>query len=147
MGLREFYLVLISALLHASWNLLTKQSRKPMVFAVLLSGTTALGLLLTLPFFRLGDIPAAAWPSLAGSVVVHALYFYFLVEAYAAADLSLVYPICRSTPAFLPLLAIPLFGESLTPRACARGSDCERSLPPYGFGSVWLTARRGLRVG
>jgi drug/metabolite transporter (DMT)-like permease len=36
-------------------------------------------------------------------------------RAYQEADLSLVYPIIRSTPAFLPLIAVPLLGEPVSP--------------------------------
>ena len=36
------------------------------------------------------------------------------VAAYQEADLSLVYPIIRSTPAVLPLIAVPLLGESVS---------------------------------
>jgi drug/metabolite transporter (DMT)-like permease len=45
----------------------------------------------------------------------HALYLYWMSRAYEHGDLSLVYPIARSTPAFLPLVAVPLFGEELRP--------------------------------
>ena len=41
-------------------------------------------------------------------------------RAYEHGDLSLVYPIARSTPAFLPLVAVPLFGEVLHPLGAAR---------------------------
>src|SRR5262249_51096439 len=36
-------------------------------------------------------------------------------RAFEHGELSLVYPIARSTPAFLPLVAVPLFGEALRP--------------------------------
>jgi drug/metabolite transporter (DMT)-like permease len=36
-------------------------------------------------------------------------------RAFERGDLSLVYPITRSTPAFLPLIAVPLLGETLHP--------------------------------
>ena len=35
-------------------------------------------------------------------------------RAYQHGDLTLVYPITRSTPAFLPLIAVPLIGESIS---------------------------------
>ena len=38
---------------------------------------------------------AEAWPWLLSSVVIHAFYYYFLLQAYAHGDLSFVYPIAR----------------------------------------------------
>ena len=71
----------------------------------------------------------------------------------SARELSLVYPIVRSTPALLPLLAVPLLGEtpSLARRGSAsrswsaasgsctaRGSRCARSRAP-ALRYAWLT--------
>ena len=52
---------------------------------------------------------------LVGSALTHACYGLWLSRAYAHADMSLVYPIARSTPAFVPLIAVPLLGESVSP--------------------------------
>ena len=49
---------------------------------------------------------------------MHALYFYWMSRAFEHGDLSLVYPIARSTPAFLPLVAAPLLGERFIRVAC-----------------------------
>jgi drug/metabolite transporter (DMT)-like permease len=44
--------------------------------------------------------------------VAHGLYGYWLALALERADLTLAYPIVRSTPALLPLLAVPVLGET-----------------------------------
>jgi drug/metabolite transporter (DMT)-like permease len=111
---REITLVLLSALLHAMWNLSTKGSRNPVAFAMVLSAITVVGLVALLPFFELGEIPWPAWRVLMASAVFHALYFFCLSKGYQSGDLSLVYPIARSTPAFVPLVAVPLLGETLS---------------------------------
>lgn len=48
------------------------------------------------------------------SGIVHCFYWYFLSRAYEDGDLSHVYPIMRSSPAIVFLLAITLLGEKVT---------------------------------
>jgi drug/metabolite transporter (DMT)-like permease len=61
------------------------------------------------------EVPAPVWALLAASAVTHSVYAYSLSRSYAHGDLSLVYPIVRSTPAFVPLIAVPLLGEVVSP--------------------------------
>ena len=111
----ELLLVLASALLHAIWSAWIKGSRNPLAFNLLQAVLSVIAALLILPFFDLTEIPTAVWQLTAATGVAHGLYFYFMSRAYQEADLSLVYPIIRSTPAFLPLFAVPLLGESISP--------------------------------
>ena len=115
MSVPEIVMVLISALLHAGWSATIKGTRSPLAFNVVQKiGMVALGVAL-LPFFDLGELSPRAWLILAGTGVAHGLYLWFLGAALERADLSLAYPIIRSTPAFLPFIAVPLLGDSLTP--------------------------------
>jgi len=66
-----------------------------------------------IPLVSLGEVPRVVWIVLAGTGIGHALYMYFMSRAFRVADLSLVYPIARSTPAFLPFFAVPLLGEHI----------------------------------
>jgi uncharacterized membrane protein len=59
-------------------------------------------------------LSARFWWLMAATGLAHAVYLYGLSLAFAGGDLSLVYPIARSTPAFLPLVAVPLAGERLS---------------------------------
>jgi len=111
----ELLLVLASALLHAVWSAAIKGSRDPLAFNLLQSAVAVIAALLILPLFELDEIPTVVWQLTAATGIAHGLYFYFMSRAYQEADLSLVYPIIRSTPAFLPLIAIPLLGESVSP--------------------------------
>lgn len=108
-------LVLLSALLHASWNTAAKASGNPTAFMLAMEGSS---LLIFLPVLLLGfhpsEIPGGVWWLLAATGATHALYGYSLSRGYAHGDLSLVYPIARSTPALVPLVAIPLLGESIS---------------------------------
>ena len=107
-------LVLVSALLHAIWSALIKESRDPLAFN-LLQVAPFVPLVLAIPFVvDLGAVPLEAWRMLAASCVIHAFYVYWMARALEGAELSVVYPIMRSTPAFLPLVAVPLLGESLS---------------------------------
>ncbi len=107
-------LVLTSALLHAWWSVSIKSSGNPLCFNLLQSWVVPLALLGIAPFVSFAEISSTTWALLAATGLVHALYLYWMSRAYEHGDLSLVYPIARSTPAFLPLLAVPLLGESIS---------------------------------
>jgi drug/metabolite transporter (DMT)-like permease len=107
-------IVLLSALLHAGWSIAIKESRDALAFNLLQVLGTAPVALLMLWWIGPSQVPPATWPLLAATGVAHALYFYWLSRSYTLADLSLVYPIARSTPALLPLVAVPLLGESIS---------------------------------
>lgn len=106
--------MLASALLHASWSVSIKSSPDPLCFNLLQCWLTPLMLLALVPLVDFGEIPALTWGLLVATGVVHALYMYWMSRAYEHGDLSLVYPIARSTPALLPLVAVPLLGESIS---------------------------------
>ena len=57
-------------------------------------------------------MPAAAWPFLVATSVVHAVYFYVLGRAYGSGEFSLVYPIARGLGvALVPLAAFFFLDE------------------------------------
>jgi len=118
-GSDAFALVIASALLHAWWSVSIKGSRDPLVFNALQTALPVAGLFAALPAVDLAEIPPRAWACLAATTVCHAGYFWWLSRAYEHGDLTLVYPIARSTPAFLPLAAVPLLGERLSPAGVA----------------------------
>jgi uncharacterized membrane protein len=109
-------LVLISALIHSSWNFFTKRGNWPLEFFfwVFLGGT-----LLFLPFFfALSDFPALLfqvpskfWYLSMLSGFIQTIHFICLIEAYRVGDLSLVYPMSRSAPLFTLIWAILFIGE------------------------------------
>ncbi len=111
----EFSLVLLSGLLHASWNAATKGSQTPTAFLLAME---AVSLVLFVPMLVLGfdlrEVPRAVWELVMVSAVIHGFYAYWLTRAYAHTQLSIAYPIVRSTPAFVPFVAVPLFGESIS---------------------------------
>jgi len=104
--------VLGAALLHASWNALVKASPDKELDTVGLAASAGIVALLLAPFLA---IPArASWPWLAGSGVVHILYFIFLAGAYRWGELSYTYPIMRGGgPMIVALVGAFALGEVL----------------------------------
>lgn len=114
MALPALLLVLLSAFLHASWNAAAKDSHNPAAFLFLVDLAASALLAPCLLFMRLADIPAELWLLIVATAVAHGFYSWSLTRAYEEGDLTVVYPISRSTPAFVPFLAVPLLGEELT---------------------------------
>ena len=100
-------LVLVSTLLHASWNILAKRSSAtPALFPRVLLAITIPGLLFALPAeWRGAALLPHLWPLLLATGAFQAAYFLGLTMAYRAGDLSLVYPLVRA----LPVLLVGLF--------------------------------------
>ena len=108
-------IVLLSAFLHAAWSAAIKSATSPLAFNVIQALVATPLCLAGLLLFELGDLSPAALAWLAATSIAHAVYYYWLSRALARADLTLAYPIIRSTPALLPLLAIPILGEVPSP--------------------------------
>src|SRR5580704_15503627 len=112
-------LLLMAALMHASWNALLKsdQSDRLATFGVIMTTGTVMGLC-AVPF--LPWIEPAAWKYLATSVAIHVLYYTFLLKAYSYGDLSHTYPIARGLgPLLVALVSGRLIGEHLRPQDIA----------------------------
>ena len=106
-------LLLLSASLHALWNLLLKRSQEKYIamgWQVIISGVFAFILLLFV-----GLPPRSMWIFALVSMTLEAIYFILLSNAYTDNDFSLVYPIARGTaPAFLMIWSILFLHEELT---------------------------------
>jgi drug/metabolite transporter (DMT)-like permease len=106
-------LLLAAALMHASWNAILKsdQSDRLATFGVIMTTGTVMGLC-AVPF--LPWIEPAAWKYLASSVLIHVLYYTFLLKAYSYGDLSHTYPIARGlAPLLVALVSGRFIGEHL----------------------------------
>ena len=106
-------LVLAAALFHSCWNALTKRAGDQLAFLCLAVGVASvLFLPVTLWSLPPGGVPAAAWPFVVATVVLHALYFLALGRSYRSGEFSLVYPVARGLGvALVPLLAVVFLGE------------------------------------
>jgi drug/metabolite transporter (DMT)-like permease len=99
-------IVLLAAVLHASWNLVVKASRDRLVAAWM---QNTIGALLFVPVLVVQGLPTAQWRPLAVSAVLHLGYSLTLVGGYDRGDLSVVYPIARGTAPLLVTAGAALF--------------------------------------
>ncbi|WP_417597545.1 EamA family transporter [Oceanospirillum sp.] len=99
-------LVLISACLHAGWNLIGKQQSPSQAFFVI---STFFGVLLLSPWLWLNPVALPDWNHpfwlwLIFSGFFQAIYLTGLARAYKSGDLSVSYPLARALPVvFVPL--------------------------------------------
>jgi len=116
MSLPVFMLVMISAVLHASWNLATKKVSGSL-------GAVCIGLctasLLTLPFAIYlvvsEGLPLPSAPYIAATGIVHAFYFYYIGRGYQIGDISTVYPLSRGLGVMgTAFVATAVLGESIS---------------------------------
>lgn len=89
-------IVLASSALHACWNFAARKASGR--FGVVWLGLAGASLL-ALPLTRsLWDAPTlAAFPYMAATATLNAVYFYTLAKAYSLGDLSEVYPVARGS--------------------------------------------------
>jgi drug/metabolite transporter (DMT)-like permease len=105
-------LVLLAALLHASWNALLKSSGDRLSSLAVMTIGAGLG---AVPLILLTPLPhAAAWPYILLSGALHTGYNLFLIRAYRIGDFSQSYPIARgSSPMLVAIGAALLVGERM----------------------------------
>jgi drug/metabolite transporter (DMT)-like permease len=107
-----FVAVLAAAACHAGWNAVIKGGGDPLLTTAIVTICAGIVGLLLVPFVGLPD--PAAWPWVAASVAVHALYFGALIEAYRYGDLGQIYPIARgSAPLMTAAATTAIIGERI----------------------------------
>ncbi len=119
-------LVLFSAFIHATWNLLAKRVEGGTAFLWLVyvcSAAVYAPLAIVVILVARPSVGLAGLAFMGGTVLLHTAFFAFLTAGYRAGDLSLVYPIARATgPLGATLGAIVLLSERPTPLALAGGA-------------------------
>lgn len=105
-------IVLLSATLHAGWNVAVRAAGdRRRESALVLGGGTVLAIVL-LPF--LPALPLACWPYVLVSAVTNGIYFILIAEAYAHGGVALAYPLMRGVAPMVTLIAAwLLLGEAL----------------------------------
>lgn len=105
-------LVLCSAALHATWNLIVKRTPDKLLSAWM---TILVAPLLLWPVWFWTGLPQrGAWRIIAVSGVLHTLYNVALAAAYERGHLSIVYPVARGlAPVLVALAAAVFLGERL----------------------------------
>ena len=108
-------LILLSAVVHSSWNLLLKQSdnKEVFVWGLLAGGSVMLAPLGGALFYYYPIATSGYWLVMV-SAVLQILYLVLLGRGYDQGDLSLVYPIARGIgPMLVPVLAVLTLGERI----------------------------------
>ena len=115
MPLFAFILVIFSTFIHAAWNALGKDVQEGRTFFTYMLLCTSL---IGLPFFIVScffapfSFKALVLPFMSGFFV--GAYFLALDMGYRSGDLSLVYPVARLAPLFVPLWAALFLGERIS---------------------------------
>lgn len=108
-------LVFISAVSHGLWNYIAKVGDDKESFMLLLNITS---LFLVLPVFYLilpeVYFPMEILPYLIVSGLAEVVYFVGLGKSYEYGDLSVVYPVARSSPVFVTIVAAVFLGETIS---------------------------------
>ena len=97
--------VLFAAFCHAGWNALVRMRSDKLVAMALVIGAAGVLALPLLLFFPV--LPAAAWPYLIASTIIHVGYAAALAMSYHHGELTKVYPLLRGA-APLTTLAVSL---------------------------------------
>ena len=118
-------LMLIAAVLHATWNLCAKKAGGGLPFVWLVTIVICALFLPVLAAYWILKQPALtptaiAWVCASG--VLKTCYSLFLQRAYRSGDFSLIYPLARGTgPLLATLAAIAILGERPSPLTIAGG--------------------------
>lgn len=108
MSSASFLLVMVSALMHASWNFYTKKSTANKI-AMLWIGWLVAGVI-TFPIsLVVSDFSfvSAEWvPYFFATAIIHALYIYLLGWSYSIGEMSLIYPISRGIGVLITMMIV-----------------------------------------
>ncbi|WP_250503852.1 DMT family transporter [Caballeronia sp. AZ7_KS35] len=101
--------VLLAAVLHASWNAMLHGNRDRFFSMTWMS--IAIGAVSAIVVFYLPMPAKAAWPYIVASGLVHIVYNVSLVRSYRRGDLAQAYPIARGSSPMLVTLGAAIFAH------------------------------------
>jgi len=106
-------LILMSALIHASWNIVLKSAKDKFAVTVWLG---IVGFVMVLPgLFWVGLPKPDVLPWVFSSLLIHMVYQFSLQKSYDLAPFSVIYPISRGTgPLIVALLSFWFIGDPMT---------------------------------
>ncbi len=112
MSLLAFILILVSALMHVTWNLIAKKRQMSLLFFTELV-TVSMLVWLHVQFWtpvKVHQLPPGFWGVLTASLMSDVLYSSGLIMAYRKLEMSTAYPLMRSLPILFTALLTSLFG-------------------------------------
>lgn len=102
--------MLIAALMHASWHALVKSGEDQITVLAGMGLVSSAVAVIAVPFVPLPSMPA--WPVMMASVALHVGYKLCLASAYARGDLGQAFPLARGlVPLFATALALVALGQ------------------------------------
>lgn len=113
MSFDVFAVIMLGAVLHATWNAVVKGGADKLLTTCMITSVASLLALVVIPFLPL---PAReSWPFIGASVVLQVFYFVLVASTYRIADMSQTYPIMRGTaPLLVAAASVFLLAESLS---------------------------------
>ena len=114
MTLTAVILILISAFTHVGWNLLCKREHPSSAFFLLVNtlGTLCLVPALILFSSAIPTFPTSVWLLLLTTGIFQTIYILGLANAYQRGDLSILYPIARSSPVLVVIIVTLFFDRA-----------------------------------
>jgi drug/metabolite transporter (DMT)-like permease len=106
--------VLLAAILHATWNVVLKFVPDKLAGSLVLSGTTVV--LAAVGILFLGPPARASWFLLGVSACLHVVYFLLLVKSFEIGDFNQVYPLARGLSPVLVAVIASAIGDPLSER-------------------------------
>lgn len=110
-------LVLVAAVVHATWNLVAKRAGGDLRYVLLLQLGAVFLWAPVGAWFAWHEVPGYGleqWGLVTASGLLHTGYFIALLRGYRCGDLSVVYPLARGTgPVITAVLANVWLGETL----------------------------------
>ena len=109
-------LILLSAAMHAGWNLILKTTRHKLPFNVFMHAC-AIAIFSAYWLLRYGTIPRPSGPVLPLAIAggfFFSIYHACLTASYERADVSLAYPLTTTGPLYIPLWAYLFLDERLS---------------------------------
>lgn len=118
MTLIAFVLIVLSAMCHATWNLLAKKNKVSIPYYTLIctTGTILWSHSMIWSPIQVSALPAAFWGFLLCSILSDVVYCTGLVSSYKKMEMATAYPVMRALPIVLTAVLTSLagWGTSLT---------------------------------
>lgn len=116
MSLFSLTLVLISAAMHAGWNLLVRDQRAVNMFLsiTIVATVVLLPVMLALEWFLPPVLGAVPYHIFFGGVFL-AVYYAGMTNSYRGGDFTVAYPLARALPVLMVACAEVVLGEAPTP--------------------------------
>ncbi|MBL0251740.1 MAG: EamA family transporter [Polaromonas sp.] len=118
MPVTALILVLIAAVIHATWNIAAKKAHGDARFSFFSSFIMAVFWGPFVIWYGWDAVPrwgTLEWTFLAISGLIHWAYYIILLKGYRQSDLTVVYPLARgSGPLISSMVAIIVFGERIS---------------------------------